>query len=141
MAMETTPTLEPGDEIPALVRTAYMPIDPNARNVIHTDEYAREIGMRGALIGGSQLLSYILEMLYGYFGDNWYRHGRIKVSYVGGGAINGDVLTAHGRLRAVEPETAGERLWLEVWLESQMGDKVAVGEASCVRKVTTPPDG
>ncbi len=125
--------VKPGGEIPVLVKTAYMPIDLNTRNVIHTDDYARDFGMRGALIGGSTLLSYILEMLYGYFGDSWYSHGRIKVSYVGGGAINGDVLTARGVVTAVEPEASGERLRLEVWLENQMGNKVAVGEASCVR--------
>ncbi|MEE8353629.1 MAG: hypothetical protein V3S10_04160 [Dehalococcoidales bacterium] len=125
--------VKPGDEIPVLVKTAYMPIDPNTRNVIHTDDYARDFGMRGALIGGSTLLSYLLEMLYGYFGDSWYSHGGIKVSYVGGGAINGDVLTAHGRVKAVEPEEAGDRLRLDVWLENQVGNRVAVGEASCIQ--------
>ncbi len=130
---KTISSVKPGDEIPVLTKTAYMPIDLNTRNVIHTDEYARNFGMRGALVGGSTLLSYILEMLYGYFGDNWYNRGRIKVSYVGGGAINGDLLTAHGVVTAVEPEAAGERLRLDVWLENQMGNKVAVGEASCVR--------
>ena len=88
MGKATSP-VKLGDEIPVLVKTAYMLIDPNTRNVIHTDDYARDFGMRGALIGGSTLLSYILEMLYGYFGDSWYNHGRIKLSYVGGGAING----------------------------------------------------
>ncbi len=136
---KATPPVKLGDEIPVLVKTAYMPIDPNARNVIHTDDYARDFGMRGALIGGSQLLSYILEMLYGYFGNNWYSQGRIKVSYVGGGAINGDVLTAHGRLREVQPEAAEERLWLDVWLSNQTGDRVAVGEASCTQPGPTTP--
>lgn len=130
---KVTSEVKPGDEIPVLVKTAYMPIDPKARNVIHTDDYARDFGMRGALIGGSTLLSYILEMLYGYFGDNWYNHGRIKLSYIGGGAINGDILTARGVVAAVEPEAAGDRLRLDVWLENQMGNKVAVGEASCIR--------
>ena len=35
-----------GEEIPALQKTAYMPIDPDTRNVIHTGDYAREFGMR-----------------------------------------------------------------------------------------------
>ncbi len=122
-----------GEEIPSLTKTAYMPIDPNTRNVIHTDDYAQDFGMRGALIGGSTLLSYILEMLYNYFGENWLYHGKIKVSFIGGGAINGDVVTAHGQVSAVEPEEDGNRLILDVWMDNQDGGKIAIGEASCIQ--------
>lgn len=120
-----------GDEIPNLTKTAYMPIDPNARNVIHTDDYARDFGMRGALIGGSTLLSYVLEMLYNYFGQDWYYHGKINVSFIGGGAINNDILTAHGVVKAIEKEGARTWLKLDVYLENQMQAKIVVGEASC----------
>lgn len=41
-----------GEEIPSLTKTAFMPIDPEARNVIHTDDYAKRFGLRGALVGG-----------------------------------------------------------------------------------------
>lgn len=121
-----------GTEIPTLTKTAYMPIDPNTRNVIHTDDYARDFGMRGALIGGSTLLSYVVEMLYNYFGDNWLYHGKIKVAFIGGGAINGDIVTAHGQVSAIEPEEAGDRIVLDVWLENQGQGKVVIGEASCI---------
>jgi hypothetical protein len=121
-----------GMEIPSLTKTAYMPIDPNTRNVIHTDDYARDFGMRGALVGGSTLLSYVVEMLYNYFGDSWFYHGKIKVSFVGGGAINGDIVTAHGQVSAVEPEAGGDRVILDVWLENQAQEKIVVGEASCI---------
>ena len=131
--METTGQVTAGNEIPTLTKTAYMPIDPDTRNVIHTDDYARDFGMRGALIGGSTLLSYILEMLYGYFGEKWLYHGKIRVSYIGGGAINGDVVTVHGLVIAFEPEEAGTRVRLDVWMENQAQDKIVVGEASCIR--------
>jgi len=131
--METTGQVTAGNEIPTLTKTAYMPIDPDTRNVIHTDDYARDFGMRGALIGGSTLLSYILEMLYGYFGEKWLYHGKIRVSYIGGGAINGDVVTVHGLVTAFEPEEAGTRVRLDVWMENQAQDKIVVGEASCIR--------
>jgi len=121
-----------GREIPSLAKTAYMPIDPNTRNVIHTDDYAKEFGMRGALVGGSTLLSYVLEMLFAHFGRKWFEHGRIKVSFIGGGAVNGDLVTAHGLVTGAEPEDGGERLFLDVWLENQNGDKVVVGQASCL---------
>jgi len=122
-----------GEEIPSLTKTAYMPIDPNTINVIHTDDYAQDFGMRGALIGGSTLLSYVLEMLYNYFDESWLHHGKIKVSYIGGGAINGDVVTAHGQVSAIEPEEAGDRLILDVWMENQDGSKIVIGEASCIQ--------
>ena len=124
--------IDVGDEIPILTKTAYMPIDPQGRNAIHTDDYAQDFGMRGALIGGSTLLGYVLEMLYGYFGRDWMEHGRIKVSFIGGGAINGDELTAHGLVTATEPEGDGTRMSLEVWLENQDQAKILVGQASCL---------
>lgn len=126
-------TIQVGEEIPSLTKTARMRIDPQARNLIHTDDYAREFGMRGALIGGSTLLSYVLEMLFRYFGENWLYHGKINVSFIGGGAINGDVLTAHGLVTSTEQEEAGTRLNLDVWMENQMGAKIVVGQASCIQ--------
>ena len=129
---KSTGSLRTGDEIPSLTKTAYMPVDPNARNVIHTDEYAKDFGMRGALIGGSTLLSYVLEMLYNYFGQNWFYHGKINVSFIGGGAINGDIVTAHGVIKAIEKETNSIRVKLDVYLENQMQEKIVSGEASCI---------
>ena len=131
--MEKTGQVVTGNEIPSLTKTAYMPIDPDTRNVIHTDDYARNFGMRGALVGGSTLLSYILEMLYNHFGEKWLYHGRISVSFIGGGAINGDIVTAHGLVTALEPEEAGTRIKLDVWIENQSQNRIAVGEASCIR--------
>jgi len=130
--MSASEKFKVGDEIPSLTKTAYYPIDPNSRNVIHTDDYAREFGMRGALVGGSILLGYMLEMLYNYFGQQWFYHGRVNVSYIGGGAINGDELTSHGLITAVEVQPDGERLMLDVWLENQKQEKVVVGQASCL---------
>lgn len=126
-------TVRVGEEIPTLTKTAFMPVDPAARNVIHTDDYAKRFGMRGALIGGSTLLSYVLEMLYNYFGQDWLYHGKINVSFIGGGAINGDDLTAHGLVTSTKQEAAGTRLNLDIWMENQTGAKVVVGEASCIR--------
>jgi len=110
-----------------------MTIEPDARNPIHTDDYARRFGMRGALVGGSTLLSYVLEMLYNYFGQNWFHHGKIKVSFIGGGAINGDVVIVHGVVTGIETEEAGDRLKLDVWMEKENQDKIVVGEASCIQ--------
>jgi acyl dehydratase len=125
--------VEIGMEIPILTKTAYNPIEEDARNPIHTDNYAKKFGMRGALVGGSTLLSYVLEMLYDYFGQNWLTLGRIKVNFIGGGAINGDVVTAHGTIRQKEAQENGTQVTLDVWLENQKNEKIVVGEAICIK--------
>ena len=130
---ENTGSIQIGGEIPGLTKTAYMPIRENERNIIHTDDYAKEYGMRGALIGGSTLLSYVLEMLFNYFGENWLQHGRIKVSFLGGGAINGDVVTTHGLVTAREAGNGNTRVTLDVWAVNQNQTKIVVGEASCIQ--------
>ena len=126
-------TIQTGEEIPTLTRTASLPPNPGGRNVIHDNEYAKQQGLRGGLIGGSTLLGYVLQMLYNHFGQNWLHHGKINVSFIGGGAIDGDVLTGHGKVTSAAQEEAGTRLSLDVWLENQTGAKVVVGQASCIQ--------
>ena len=126
-------SIKVGEEIPSLTKTAFMPVDAGGRNLIHAEDYARDFGLRGALVGGSTLLSYVLEMLYNYFGQNWLYHGKISVSFIGGGAVNGDVLTAHGLVTSARPEEAGTRLNLDVWMENQAGAEIVVGQASCIQ--------
>jgi acyl dehydratase len=129
----TRTNLENGQEISGLSKTAFAPIETDARNPIHTDEYAQTHGMRGALVPGSTLLSYMLEMLYNTFEEKWLSSGKIKVSFIGGGAVNGDRIVAQGRVKTIEPAADGDRLTLELWMENQNGVKIMVGEASCRR--------
>jgi acyl dehydratase len=124
--------LQIGQEIPVLSKTAFTPIEQDARNPIHTDEYAKKHGMRGALVPGSTLLSYMLEMLYNTFGEKWLYSGRINVSFIGGGALNDDRIITHGRVKSIEFGEGGDRIGLELWMENQNGVKIMVGEASCL---------
>jgi acyl dehydratase len=125
--------IQVGQEIPGLTKTAFMPIEEDARNPIHTEDYAKEHGMRGALVAGSTLLSYMLEMLYNTFGEKWLSHGKINISFIGGGALNGDQVTVHGKGKSIEPQDGGDRITLDIWMENQSGVKIMVGEASCLR--------
>jgi acyl dehydratase len=129
----TIKNLQIGQEIPVLSKTAFTPIEQDARNPIHTDEYAQNHGMRGALVPGSTLLSYMLEMLYNTFGEEWLHSGKINVSFIGGGALNDDQITAHGRVKSIESGEGDERIRLELWMENQNGVKIMVGEASCLK--------
>ena len=124
--------IQTGQEIPGLSKTAFMPIEEDARNPIHTEDYAKEHGMRGALVAGSTLLSYMLEMLYNTFGEKWLSHGKINISFIGGGALNGDQITTHGKVKLIEPKEGSDRVTLDIWMENQNGVKIMVGEASCL---------
>ena len=124
--------VEIGQEIPIITRVVKMPDNTDNLNPVHSDEYARNLGLRGALVGGSTLLSFMLEMMLGHFGHNWLTHGKIKVSYIGGGAIEGDVLKVHALVKDIKEEDRSRRVFLELWLENQMQEKILVGEASCL---------
>ena len=128
----TIMNIQIGQEIPGLSKTAFTPIEQDARNPIHTDEYAQKHGMRGALVPGSTLLSYMLEMLYNVFEEKWLHYGKINVSFIGGGALNGDQVTVHGKAKSIETQEAGNRVTLDLWMENQKGIKIMVGEASCL---------
>jgi hypothetical protein len=124
--------LQIGQEVPVLSKTAFTPIEQDARNPIHTDEYAQKHGMRGALVPGSTLLGYMLEMLYNTFDEQWLTQGKINVSFIGGGAVNGDQLVVHGQVKSIDPREAGNRITLDLWMENQDGVKIMAGEASCL---------
>ncbi len=125
--------IQVGQEIPGLTKTAFMPIEEDARNPIHTEDYAKEHGMQGALVAGSTLLSYMLEMLYNTFGEKWLSHGKINISFIGGGALNGDQITTHGKVKLIEPKEGMNRVTLDIWMENQNGVKIMVGQASCLK--------
>jgi acyl dehydratase len=129
----TKENIQIGQEIPGLTKTAFMPIEEDARNPIHTEEYAQKHGMRGALVAGSTLLSYMLEMLYNTFGEKWLSQGKINISFIGGGALNGDQITVLGKAKSIDPQDGGDRITLDIWMENQNGVKIMVGEASCLR--------
>lgn len=134
--MASVKTMIVGEEIPSLTKTAYIIENSKALNPIHSQDYARAHGMRGALVPGSTLLSYVQEMLYNYFKEQWLYHGRIKVAFIGGGAVDGDVVEVHGLVKAVEPDAAATGITLDIWMENKVGQqdgyKIIVGEASCL---------
>jgi acyl dehydratase len=122
-----------GDEIPSLTKTATMREWTGESSRIHEDSYAKKIGMRGAILGGSILYSYLVEMLFGYFGDNWFNHGEASVSFIGGGVIAGDKVIMKGVIKDKKPEDSGTRLSLDIWMENETNRKKAVvGTASCL---------
>ena len=124
--------IELGQEIARLTGIVRLTADPEGLNPIHQEEYAKQFGLRGALVRGATLLACLLEMLLRFFGAKWLYHGRLKTSFIGGGAISGDMLTAAGRVTGKISVKNGARIELNVWLENQRQEKIVVGQASCV---------
>ena len=120
-----------GYAIPPVTKVAAMPEWTGETSRIHEESYAKSMGMRGALLGGSQVFAYMSQMLYGFFGDDWLKHGKVSVAFIGGGVIPGDKVTARGVVTRKEPEDSGMRLYLDIWMEHQDGNKVVAGTASC----------
>ena len=125
--------LKEGQEIPSLTKIARMPEDREIINPVHEESYAKKIGLRGALIGGPVLLASVSEMLYKFFGQKWLTQGKIKINYIGGGALDGDRLLARGQISKVTTENGDRRIELEVWVEKENQEKIVVGQASCIK--------
>ena len=97
---------------------------------IHTDdEFARKKGLPGAVVQGGQIVGYLNEMMMSSLGQGYLEGGEISVVFVKS-AKSGDVL--HTRAEVKEQREVGGRKQIEceVWVENQLGEKLAVGTAS-----------
>ena len=130
---EATKEIEIGYQLSSLTKVAAMPEWSGTSSRIHEDSYAKSMGMRGALLGGSMLYSYLIDMVYRFFGDAWFSHGEASVSFIGGGVIPGDKVIMKGIVADKKPEDSGARLFLDIWMENETtGNRVVVGKASCL---------
>jgi acyl dehydratase len=95
---------------------------------LHYDErIAARMGLPGTPIQGTfryALMSIALERWLGGAG----RLVRISASYRGLD-LEGDVITARGRIVRLEPTTVGGAATLEVWIENSRGERSTSGEA------------
>ncbi len=113
-------------------KTAHAPLYEDEVTTMHDDKHAQKRGFRGNLVGGGFLLGYTLQMLYKFFDAEWMKHGAIEVSYIGGGAIDGDEIEGNGVITDKIEEDSGVRLFLDVWIDNTTsGKKILVGKASC----------
>ena len=126
--------LQVGYEIPSFVKKAKLTPPPGGFpwGSPHNDAFARSIGFKGGLVPGVQTTSYLSQMLTGFFGQNWFKHGKLDIKCIGGGVIDKEMVTGKGIIREKVAEASGVRLVLDVWMENEEGKKVLVGTASCL---------
>ena len=96
----------------------------------HThDEIAKEDGLGEAVPQGLMSYGYLSEMCTLFFGNSWANGGTFNVNFVGMLRKN-DLLTVRGKVKEKVEEDSTVRLVLEVSVENDRGELVAVGTAS-----------
>jgi acyl dehydratase len=128
-------TVAPGAELPEFVMDdidlprirALMQLMRDV-NPVHDDaELAAERGLRGPVNQGPANLSYVLNMLLAWGGEEAFLE-RIDFRFTDI-VTTGDTVTAHGAVTAVAPDAAGPEATCDVWLEREDGVKAVVGTA------------
>lgn len=127
--------IEVGFEVPPIAKVIYQRALERSfsKDSIHNDEYTKQQGYPGALVSAYVLAGYMSEPMVGFFGPSWFTTGKIALTFIGGGVQQGDHVTCHATVRAIEEIEGGDRhLTLDVWMEKEDGSKAVVGEASGV---------
>ena len=94
-------------------------------NPIHVDpDFARATPFGGTIAHGMLVLASILEMMAAALGEDWLRHGKLRVRFKGP-AMSGDTVTA------IAQETANGNYVVEV--RNQDGEGVISGTAEIAR--------
>lgn len=129
--------LAPGTPIPPLRKTITFPQllvystleHPAARRSVHTDfEIAARAGLAAPLVQGQQLACHMAEALAGFYGESWYRGGRLRTKFLGS-VLAGDAVEVGGAVGGTSSGPDGERLELDLWVR-RGGEIVAVANAS-----------
>lgn len=125
-----------GQTIPALEKTITRPqllvfssLDhPGAQQSIHTDtEIAARAGLPAPLVQGQQLACHMAEAMADYFGAPWYSGGMIRTRFLGA-VCAGETVRVGGIVR--DDWSNGELQAVDVWVENEVGEMVAVGNAT-----------
>lgn len=139
---ERTPVLV-GDEIPPWTMTSVDPARMRTMAAILRDPYPvhwdREanaaLGLAGRVINQGPLnLGYIVNMLLAWAGPSCVR--RLTVSF-GRPVLDGDSVTARGRITAVDDVDGERHATCEVWLDRD-GEPVVTGTAVVAIPIAQP---
>lgn len=96
----------------------------NAKNSIHNDDVAKEIGMRGGTIPGTVHLNHFVPIIMDRWGMKWYEQGTISMFYTFATTDREDV-------RAVMQEPVEtDNVKVESWVENPQGKIVCKGSLS-----------
>jgi acyl dehydratase len=94
---------------------------------VHPD-VAKAAGFERTVAHGLIAADYIGELMTVAFGKDWFENAGLSVSFLKP-ILEGDTITATGRLSQRSQEGAVERKTFEVWADNQHGEAVAAGHA------------
>jgi len=129
-----TDLTEPGDEIPPWTMPVVDPARMRTMAAILRDPYSvhwdrdgnAALGLAGRVINQGPLnLGYVVNMLLAWAGPSCVR--RLTVSF-GRPVLDGDCVTAGGRVKAVTRVDGERRATCEIWLDRD-GEHVVTGTA------------
>lgn len=126
--------IEVGYALPVFTKKAKLHQPPGGYRwgFVHNEAYAKSIGLRGAILPGVITGGYISEMLTRFFGENWFKYGKLEMKFIGSGAVDKEMLKIQGVVKEKAVEGNGVRLILDVWVENELDTKITVGTASCL---------
>jgi acyl dehydratase len=96
----------------------------------YDDRVAEAMGLPGPPIQGTFRYALLGQLIQGWAGTDAVLE-RIDVAYRGLD-LEGDTISACGRVQRVEAVERGARVELEVWIENQRGERSTEGSASIV---------
>jgi acyl dehydratase len=143
--MSEPAAVQVGDEIPPWTMPSVDPARMRTMAAILRDPYSvhwdREanaaLGLPGRVVNQGPLnLGYIVNMLLAWAGPPCVR--RLTVSF-GRPVLDGDTVTARGRVTAIDDVDGERRATCEVWLERE-GEHVVTGTAVVVLVGDQPDD-
>ena len=120
-----------GYELPPVARQFRLETFKRAEEkTIHTDmEAARREGLPGPVAVGSHVAGLAFQQLRACFERGWVEGGKCELNFKRFVLIT-DFCVAKGRVTRREVVQEGVRLYCDIWVENQKGEKVIVGNAS-----------
>ncbi|MBI4308515.1 MAG: hypothetical protein HY684_06900 [Chloroflexi bacterium] len=104
---------------------------------VHRADGAQKHGYRGGLSEGSHMTSKLAEPLVNFFGEHWYKGGRLKVKVLP--AYEGESLFSSIQVTGRIEEEGRVRYDMSASLVKTTGEVALVGEASCAVPYTGQP--
>jgi acyl dehydratase len=99
---------------------------PTAHN---SRETASKGGMDRPFASGQNVLAFFHELFEREFGGGWIEGGTISVRWTRV-VYEGDTITVHARIEAIEEAGGRRRARLAIWADNQNGEQTAAGTAT-----------
>ena len=124
-----------GDELPALVKgpiqqiqlTRYAGASGDFNPIHQDDEFAKAAGMGGVFAHGMLSMGFVAQAVTDWAGAGTVR--KIGVRFTALVRLK-DTVTCKGRVLSKSPKDGVHTVDLEIWAETQKGDKVVIGKAT-----------